>query len=235
MRIRSALFTLALVPGALAFAVAPAAQEASCRVLDDGGTAESELDDVVACEEVHYLSCEDAVGGKVHNFYEVPVVKLTTDAPATSFTAGGGCGFPQQNVLSNVNQGTFSTFDFGGFVTTNVDTVTVEIHDIQPLETAVEAARGETVELGVRLTVNTESPLGIETRTGATGTEFTVPAELDLPVTATISPAPSSSEIGFAPCAILKSRAEKTGVPAARTSMLWRPRFCPSMALTAPS
>lgn len=192
MRIRSALFALALAPSALAFAVTPADIDETvdtCSTYSDAGTPEDVSDDVITCTEQQYLSCQDTVdpAGKVHDFYNVPVVTLTPDAPDTSFTAGGGCGYPQQNLLTNVNQGTFSTFDFGGFVTTNVDSVTVEIHDLQPLENAVQAANGEVVDLGVRLTINQQSPFGIEKRTGATGTEFTVPAELDLPITATIS------------------------------------------------
>lgn len=187
MRIRGALLALTLIPAA-AFSVAAHVPD-DCTVYDDGGTEDVDSDDIIICTEQHYLSCEDTVdpAGKVHDFNSVPIVALTPDAPDVAFTEGGGCGYPQQNLLTNVNQGTFSTFDFGGFVDTNVDTVTIEIHDLQPLENAAQVANGDVVDLGVRLTIDQQSPFGIETRTGATGTEFTVPAELDLPVTATIS------------------------------------------------
>lgn len=174
----SALFAAALIPGALAFAVAPAVTEDGCTTHDDAGTADDTTDDVVLCESVNYLSCQDTLdpAGKVHDI-TVPV-KLTTEAPDTSFTAAGGCGVPEVPLFSGVYQNTPYDFDIAGFFEGNVDTLTFELHDIH----ATQARANGTMTLAVRITVDGQSPFGSETNTNVSGDPFESPLTLDIPV-----------------------------------------------------
>lgn len=180
MRIRSALFALALVPGALAFAVTPADTEETetCTTYSDAGTPDDTSDDIIMCEVANYLSCEDTLdpAGKVHDI-QVPV-KLTTIAPDTSFTAAGGCGVPEIPLFGGVYQNTPYDFDIAGYTKGNIDTLTFELHDIH----ATEARQSRTMNLAVRITIDELSPFGSEENTNVSGDPFDSPLTLDIPV-----------------------------------------------------
>ncbi len=173
MRIRSALVAAAIIPSAV-FAVAAAPE--GCTVLDAAG--EGEADDVLICEVANYLSCEDVLdpAGKLHDI-TVPV-KLTTEAPDTSFTAAGGCGVPEVPLFGGVYQNTPYDFDIAGFVEGNIDTLTFELHDIH----ATQARMSRSMTLGVRITIDGASPFGSETNTNVSGEPFESPLTLDIPL-----------------------------------------------------
>lgn len=199
MRIRSALFALVLVPGALAFAVTPAETEDTCTTYSDAGTPDATSDDIVTCTETQYLSCEATVdpAGKVHDFVNVTTIPLTADEPTTSFTEGAGCGYPEDPVGGATIQNTPFAMDFGDFFMTNVNTLTVELHDLGPWENAIYAANGSEVELGVRVSINQLSPLGYEENESVDGTISKSPLTLDVPITVELSETGLSSKYLF--------------------------------------
>lgn len=210
MRIRSALFALALIPGALAFAVTPAETEDTCTTYSDGATPDDPSDDIITCTETQYLSCEATVdpAGKVHDFYNVPVIPLTADEPTTSFTEGAGCGYPEDSFFSSTVQNTIFAMDFGDFFMTNVDTLTVELHDLGPWENAVYAANGNEVELDVRVSINQLSPLGYEENESTTGEVSRSPFTLSVPITVELSETGLSSKYVFTLTNILEDLPE---------------------------
>lgn len=192
MRIRSAILALSLIPAA-AFSVAAAPE--GCSVYSDAGTPE-DADDVIACEEVQYLSCEDAIGGKYHDFFNVPTVKLTPDAPAGSVTAGEGCGYAEEPFFLGTRQDTSFSFDTGGFFATNVDTMTVELHDLGPLQNGINVLNDE-ILLDVRISIDGASPFGAEENTSVDGTVSSSPLTLTIPVTAVMSSTGASTSMVF--------------------------------------
>lgn len=206
MRIRSALFALVLVPGALAFAVTPADTEDTCTTYSDAGTPDATSDDIVTCTETQYLSCEATVdpAGKVHDFANVTTIPLTADEPTTSFTEGAGCGYPEDPIFSSTVQNTPFAMDFGDFFTTNVDSLTVELHDLGPHETAVYAANGNEVDLDVRISINQLSPFGYEENESASGVISTSPFTLSIPITVELSDTGLSSKYVFTVTDILE-------------------------------
>ena len=169
MRNRIALLLSAAMVLA-AFAAAPALaegdeDETACTDLgttDDGDAAQ-------ACEATYYLSCDKAEGNKVQE--PGVAVPLTAVAPDTSYTAGGGCGTPEIPVFSGTVQNTPYDFEFAGIVDGNIDTLTVELHDIH----ATQARLAETHPLDVRITISGHSPFGSETNTNVTGDETSSP------------------------------------------------------------
>lgn len=197
MRIRSALLVLTMLPVA-AFSLAAHVPD-GCTNLDDRGTADDGSDDAIVCTETHYLSCEATVdpAGKVHDFFNVPTIPLTTDAPEASFTEGAGCGYPEDPLFLGTRQDTPFSMDFGGFVTSNIDTLTVELHDLGPHENAIYAANGSTVELNVRLSIDGESPLGTEENESVDGTPSSSPATIAIPIEAELSDTGLSSKYVF--------------------------------------
>lgn len=209
MRIRSALFALALVPGALAFAVTPAdtnETEDTCTTYSDAGTPEDTSDDIVTCTETQYLSCEETVdpAGKVHDFYNVTTIPLTAEEPTTSFTEGAGCGYPEESFGGATVQDTPFAMDFGDYFTTSIDSLTVELHDLGPWENAIYAANGNEVELGVRLSIDQQSPLGYEENESVDGTISRSPLTLDVPITVELSETGLSSKYVFTVTNILE-------------------------------
>ena len=177
MRIRSALLALTLVLPAAAFSIAAGVPD-GCEVLDDGGTPDDGSDDVVTCTSTNYLSCEDTLdpAGKVHDI-TIPV-KLTAEAPDTSFTAGGGCGVPEVPLFSGTVQDTPYDFDVAGFTQGNIDSLTFELHDIH----ATQARATGTMNLAVRITIDGQSPFGAEENESVSGTISKSPLTLDIPV-----------------------------------------------------
>lgn len=196
MRIRSALLALTLVLPAAAFSVAAHVPE-GCTTYDDGETAEEPSDDIITCTEAHYLSCENTLdpAGKLHDI--TTVIPLVTEAPETSFTAGGGCGYPEDPIFSGTVQNTPYQMDFGGFVTSNIDTMTIELHDLGPHENVAYAALGNEVELDVRITIDGFSPFGSEENEAVDGSISKSPLTLSIPVTAELSDTGLSSSYVF--------------------------------------
>lgn len=192
MRIRSAILALSLVPAA-AFSMAAAPE--GCSVYSDAGTAD-ESDDVLTCEEVQYLSCEDAIGGKYHDFFNATTVKLTPEAPTGSFTAGEGCGYAEEPFFLGTRQDTAFSFDTGGFFFTNIDTLTVELHDLGPLQNAINVADDE-ILLDVRISIDGASPFGGEENTSVDGTVSQSPLTLTIPVEAVMSSTGASTAMVF--------------------------------------
>lgn len=189
MRLRSALLALTLVPAA-AFTIAADAPD-GCTVVSDAGTPDDETDDVLACEGAAYLSCEDAAGGKYHA--QLPTgatVPLTQAAPDISFTAGAGCGTQDDpGGFQAVQPGNpYYDVTIDGFLTEgNLDTLTVELHDIY---VGPERQSGE-MTLNVRLEVDSQSLFGTTTLTNQLGEEFQTPAIVEVPVE------PVTSETGL--------------------------------------
>jgi hypothetical protein len=211
MRIRSALFALALVPGALAFAVTPAdtadtTGAEACTTYDDADTPDDTTDDIVTCTETQYLSCEDTIdpAGKVHDFYNSPTIPLTAEEPTSSFTEGAGCGYPEDSFGGATVQNTPFAMDFGDYFMTSVDSVTVEVHDLGPWESAIYEANGNEVELGVRLSIDQQSPLGYEENESVDGTISKSPLTLDVPITVELSETGLSSKYVFTVTNILE-------------------------------
>lgn len=208
MRIRSALLALTIVPAAF-FAVAADLPE-NCTTHDDAGTVDDHSDDIVTCTETQYLSCEATVdpAGKVHNFVDVPTIPLTADEPTASFTEGAGCGYPEESFGGATVQNTPFAMDFGDFFMTNVNSVTVELHDLGPWENAIYAADGNEVELGVRLSINQLSPLGYEENEAVDGSISRSPLTLDVPITVELSETGLSSTYVFTVTNILEDLPE---------------------------
>lgn len=209
MRLRSVLLALTLVLPAAAFSVAAELPEA-CTTHDDGGTVDDQSDDVVTCTETQYLTCEHTMdpAGKVHNFVDFTTIPLTVDEPTTSFTEGAGCGYPEDPIFSSTVQDTLFAMDFGDFFTTNVDTLTVELHDLGPHENAVYAANGNEVELDVRISIDQLSPLGYEENESATGAISKSPFTLSIPIAVELSDTGLSSKYVFTITNILEDLPE---------------------------
>lgn len=193
MRVRSALCALVLVPAALAFSVAPA-EDTSCALLDDGGTAEDTTDDVLGCEASVYYDCSTAHAGKVHVPSSLGTgVKLVDAAPDTSFTAGGGCG--QQETAQARGTATTSIYDMNatGFIEGNVDSLSVELHSIY----AGSLRAGGAATLDVRLVLSGESPVGSTSSPGPTGSPIESPKSFRLDVPLVVSSTGISESMTF--------------------------------------
>ncbi len=196
MRRLSALFAAALVPGALAFAVTPAAHvPEGCGLIDDAGTADVVEDDVIGCEATVYYDCSTAHGGKVHVPSSLGTgVDLVAEAPTASFTEGAGCG--QQETAQATGSATTSIYDLNatGFLAGNVDTLTVELHSIY----AGSLRAGGEVTLDVRLVVSGESPAGFrETPATGTGDPIGSPESFQLEVPLVVSDTGLSESMTF--------------------------------------
>ncbi len=190
MFVRSTLLVLAILPVAAAGVAAGAPQ--SCKTFSDAGTP-STADDIITCELTSYLSCADTLdpAGKLHDI-TVPV-NLQLAAPTTSFTAGGGCGVPEVPLFNGVYQNTPYDFDIAGYVEGNIDTLTVELHDIH----ATQARQTGTMNLNVRIAIDGASPFGSEKRKNVSGTEFDSPLAIVVPVTLVPSSTRASDAMFF--------------------------------------
>lgn len=162
-----------LALGAFAFDAPP---EGECRV-DDRGTLDDTTDDADLCTVAAYLSCADAVGGKVQALppVAVPNAQLVAERPTTSFTAGGGCGEFENSSSAGVSQDNIHDFTFQGFIDANIDSLTVELHDFN---VGPERGSGE-MPLGVRVAIDGASPFGFETISSQTG-DYEVPRMVDV-------------------------------------------------------
>ena len=108
-----------------------------------------------------YFHCEGAT--KVHSTVADGSIGWNTTAPTQSVTAGAGCGSPDGPVWGN-NQASVQDSHFEGTYTANLDSITVEAHNIY-----VGGARaGGPLSFNVRLAVD-GAP-----RLGANGTQVNV-------------------------------------------------------------
>lgn len=183
MRVRASLALLTLLPLSV-FSIAADGEDA-CTVLDAGALAEDPSDDVLACEATGYLGgCEDVAGGK---YYVAPAhgtaVPLVEEAPTESFRSGAGCGTVEDPVFRNTVQEGYYSFDIKGFLPANPDTLTVELHDIS----ASTMRASGTTTMAVRLTIESEFPLGFEETTNVAGDPFRSPKTIQVPLTAVAS------------------------------------------------
>lgn len=165
-----------LAAGTLGFAPA----SGDCRV-DDRGTPNDDADNARLCTTAQYLSCEGAAAGKAHVYGAdqggLGHPQLVSERPTTSFTEGGGCGQVENSTASGVSQDNIHDWTFEGYVDGNIDSLAVEVHDFDLRE-----GRGAgSIELGVRMTIDGQSPFGYETIETATG-EFQAPALETIPV-----------------------------------------------------
>jgi hypothetical protein len=189
VRLRATLTALTLLPMA-AFTVA-AGEAPDCDVLEAGETS---AEDILACTSTMYLDCDGAQGGKFYDGQTKSSVGLTAEAPATSFTAGGGCGGTDEPLFRGTEQGGPYSFDVAGyFDAVNPDTLTVELHDISA---SVMRDTGSTV-LGVRLTIDGESVFGYEEIEAVDGTIVLSPATRDITVDAVTSSTGVSDALVF--------------------------------------
>ena len=108
-----------------------------------------------------YFHCEGAT--KVHNTVSDASIGWNTTAPTQSVTQGAGCG-THDNPLHGNNQVSVQDSHFEGTYTANLDTLTVELHNIY----AGKARATGPLTFNVRLTVD-----GVA-RLGAAGTDVTV-------------------------------------------------------------
>lgn len=198
MRARALLLGAVIVPSAvlaLAFAPSPAEQaEEDCSVLEtvevtDPDTGEPGEQDVLACASAAYLSgCEAAVGGKVYLQLNSGSVPTDMDEPTESFTAGAGCGTYEEPVTYATGPGNpFYDLTIDGFVTGNIDELTVELHDIY-----VGSQRNSgSITLATMVEVDGRSLFGTETVTDISGNETESPRRIDIP----IDPVPSETGV----------------------------------------
>lgn len=207
MHIRALLLTAMLVPAAvsaLAFAPTPAdvdTAESDCSTLEsvevtDEDTGEVTEEDVLACPSAGYLAgCEGAVGGKVYHQLTQGPVPLSLDAPTESFTAGAGCGTYEEPLFQGIEPGNpFYDFTIDGFVTGNMDELTVELHDIY---VAQQRAGGE-ITLKVRVEVDGKSLFGTEELTNVGGdVTATTPRVIEVPITPEVSDTGISEALRF--------------------------------------
>jgi hypothetical protein len=186
--LRRPYLAVLLVPLAVLalFALPVAAEEDvdPCRPLSGDPEADPGADPFV-CETRYYLQCDTAVGGKAN--LVAPVVSgnaVFTDAePTGSFTAGEGCGEPENSASSGVSQDNVHVFTFEGFADGNIDAIAVELHDF-----SFSPERfGEEIELDVRISVEGASPFGGETVTSTTGDTYQLPRRVSVPVTPELS------------------------------------------------
>lgn len=204
MRTRALLLAAALVPASIAsLAFAPTvgtAELEDCSVLEtlettDDETGETTTDDVLACPSASYLAgCDDAAGGKVYHQVVQGPAPLDLAAPQESFTAGAGCGTYEEPLFFGTTPGNpFYDFTFSGFVTGNIDELTVELHDIY---VAQQRAGGD-IELAVRVEVDGESLFGVEEVEAVNGDVSTTPRIIDVPVTPEVSETGLSEALRF--------------------------------------
>ncbi len=156
MRVRALLLAAAIFP--TAFMSVAAVETTGCRTLNDAGTPANTSDDTLACKSVSYLSCANAIDAGITGKVQDPLqdIALTDVRPTTSFTAGGGCGTPEAASVTGTNMQNIYDLHASGFVEGNVDTLTVELHNIYA---GAQRVTG-TMNLDVRLDIAGTSPNG---------------------------------------------------------------------------
>lgn len=182
---RRRCMTTVLIPLAmLALVATPAVADIpdNCRplVADEA----DEATDPFVCEVDYFLQCDEAAAGKV---YVLPPLvsalpEFTEEAPAGSFTAGEGCGLHERSDSQGIQQDNINDFTFTGFTDGNLDTIAVELHDlnVSPNRTAEE------IQLDIRLTIDGDSPFGTESGESAAG-PYTAPTFVPVMVTPVVS------------------------------------------------
>jgi hypothetical protein len=193
MRVRTTLLALAILPAALCSVAADVPDD--CTIADEGATTDG-ADDVLACAATAYLSCEDAQGGKYHAQITEGPIGLTFDEPTESFTAGGGCGTQDDPIGTYaVSPGNpFYDVTVEGFAMEgNLDTMIVELHDIY---VGAERSTG-TMNLQVRVELNSKSLFGTETLTPTNGDPVQSPTIIDVPVKMVRSSTGASESMSF--------------------------------------
>jgi hypothetical protein len=135
-----------------------------------------------------YLEC----GGTTPEYF-VNYVALDEETPTwseiepASVTTGAGCGMYDDSQFSGTVPDTIYDLNFGGTYSGNLDTLTVNLHDM-----GVGPARtGEDITLEVRVTIDGMSLFGVEENEAIDGTISASPAKR----TVTVTPAAAASGV----------------------------------------
>ena len=203
MRIRTAIAVAALLPASLAFAVAPASEDADACRTDDSRTVAVENEDgsvtdvpVEYCESVIWAQCDNAVDAEGAGKLILPLdgVKMTADPLPGSFADGHGCGTVDEPVFGNtaLGAGLYHYFLDGLFFEAgNVDTMTFEVHFLGPNV----GYAGEEIATNLRMTIDGVSLFGTEDGLNVQGEPFQAPKERTVTTTAVVSETGASSSL----------------------------------------
>lgn len=133
-----------------------------------------------------YLQCSGTTKEQFTNEVTGDEVPTWSEKAPASVTTGAGCGKLDDGVFSGAAFQTPYQLGFSGTYNGNVDTLTVTLHS---LRVASGRQSNAPVTLNVRLGIDGTSMFGVTTKTGATGTNFTIPADASVQVT----PVPTGS------------------------------------------
>ncbi|MDX1621337.1 MAG: hypothetical protein R3320_10130 [Nitriliruptorales bacterium] len=178
---------------AMAFTAVPdGATAEDCRITDDGGTPDDDTDDKGVCTIRTWLNCDTAEEGKVATGL-TGYPEFGLEPPPGSVTEGHGCGWPEIPLFGGVYQDTPYDFNFTGYPVGNIDSMTVELHDIHV--GAGRAAR--TIPLEVRVSIDGKSPFGTTSIDNVQGEAFESPAPKTITVDLVASDTQASDSFRF--------------------------------------